>query len=109
MSQTTTCFAALSDALFDDVCTALRSGYGLPEFVVDWHDSWQYGSASTDDIWFNVTRADNNSVVETWMERCPSGVNWQIIAKFDTEPADLVSILNTCLGVVPQRYQTNAN
>lgn len=109
MARTTTYFAAHSDAPFDDVCTALRLRFGLPYFVVDWHDSWQYGSASTDDIWFNVTRADNNTVIETWTDNCPSGVNWQVIAKFETEPSDLAAILGTCLGSKPQRYQTNTD
>ncbi|EGF27110.1 hypothetical protein [Rhodopirellula baltica] len=107
MAETTTYFAAHSAASFDDVCTALRLRYGLPEFVVDWHDSWQYGSASTDDLWLNVTRAENNSAIETWMDQCPAGVNWQIIARFETEPADLVALLAVSLGSEPQRFQTN--
>ena len=109
MAQTTTYFAAVSNASFTSVCAALRSRFGLPEFVDDWHDSWQYGAAGSDDIWFNVTRAEDHSTVETWMERCPSGVNWQIIAKFETEPTDLVSVLAACLGSEPQRYQTNTD
>ena len=109
MAETTTYFAALSDVTFGSVCDALRARFDLPDFVDDWHDSWQYGSAGTDDIWFNVTRAEDDSTIETWMERCPSGVNWQIIAKFETEPTDLVAVLATCLGSEPQRYQTNNN
>lgn len=109
MAKTTTYFAALSDVTFGTVCHALRARFDLPDFVDDWHNSWQYGSAGTDDIWFNVTRADDDSTIETWMERCPSGVNWQIIAKFETEPTDLVAVLAKCLGSEPQRYQTNNN
>ena len=109
MAETTAYFAALSDVTFGTVCDALRARFDLPDFVNDWHDSWQYGSAGTDDIWFNVTRAEDSSTIETWMERCPAGVNWQIIAKFEIEPTDLVTVLATCLGSEPQRYQTNTN
>ena len=109
MARTTTYFAANSDSSFDAVCAALRSHYDLPEFVIDWHDSWQYGSAGTDEIWFNITKAEDTSTIETWMKRCPSGVNFQVIAKFKTEPADLVSILGACLGSKPHRYQSNTN
>ena len=40
------------------------------------------------------------------MDGCPVGVNFQIIADFDTEPDDLVAVLQSALGAEPVRYFT---
>ena len=105
--KTTAYFATNSESSFDDVCTSLRASFNLPEFKTDRHDSWLHGSAGTNAIWFNVTRADDSSTVETWMESCPPGVNFQIIAKFETEPDDLTSALANALESELFLYQSN--
>ena len=106
MARTTTYFAAHSDAKLDAVCAALQSHYSLPAFVDDWHDTWQYAFAKSPAIGVNVTKSEGTHTIETWMDGCPSGVNFQIIADFEVEPDDLVTMLDSALGATPVRYST---
>ena len=106
MARTTTYFAANSGASLESVCQTLRTRYGLPAFAADWHDSWQYAFSKTSAIGFNVSKADDNSTIQTWMDDCPNGVNFQIIADYHAEPDDLDDVLNSALGVMPARYCT---
>ena len=106
MAQTKTFFAAYSDASFEFVCAALRRHFNLPEFTVEFHDTWQHSCAGTEQITINVTRAADSSTIETWMDQCPPGVNWQIIAEYQSEPTELKEILAFCLAAEPLRYHT---
>ena len=106
MARTTVYFAAHSDVGLDVVCSTIQSRFSLPDFESDWHDTWQYAFSKTSDIGFNVTKAEENDTIETWMDGCPSGVNFQIIVDFEVEPDDLADTLQSALGVVPVRYLT---
>lgn len=104
MARITTYFAASSDASLESVCNALQARLSLPDFYFDCHDSWRYASANSSAIAINVTRASDSHTIETWMPDCPKGVNFQIIAEFDSEPDGLDAHLRESLGTKAVRY-----
>jgi hypothetical protein len=106
LTRKTTYFAAFSDTNLESVCSGLQSRFALPHFEFDSHDSWRYAIARTPAIGFNVTRADDARTIENWMGDCPTGVNFQIIADYDVEPIDLVTVLRNLLKANPIRYYT---
>tara|TARA_R110002072_G_C7567464_1_gene500793 strand:+ start:117 stop:446 length:330 start_codon:yes stop_codon:yes gene_type:complete len=104
MPRITTYFAANSGASLESVCNALQSRLLLPDFHFDCHDSWRYASSQSKAIALNVTRASDSHTIETWMPACPTGVNFQIVAEFDSEPDGLADNLRDSLGADVIRY-----
>jgi hypothetical protein len=86
------------------VCEALQSVFGLPPFVFDSHDNWRYAWSETEGLRLNVTQADDDRTVETWMPRCPRGVNYQVLLSAAREPPDFAARLAGILGSEVVRY-----
>ena len=97
-------YAARSGARLDTVCEALRGTFGLPPFVCDRHDTWRDAWSEGEGLRLNVTQADDARTVETWMPRCPPGVNYQVILSAAREPPDFTGRLAEILRSEVVRY-----
>ena len=96
-------YAARSDAELAVVCQALRTRFNLPPFEFDAHDTWRYAWSESAAMRLNVTVADDNRTIETWMPSCPTGVNYQVILSAVASPYGFAFRLAEVLGsaVVP--------
>ena len=97
-------YAARSGASLDTVCEALRGTFGLPPFVCDSHDNWRYAWSEGEGLRLNVTKADDDCTVETWLPGCPRGVNYQVILSAASEPPDFAVRLAKILRSEVVRY-----
>jgi len=102
--QLNTFFAAKSDAELEGVCIALQDSFELPPFEFDSHDTWRYAWSENAAMRLNVTQAEDDRTVETWMAGCPSGVNYQVILTAGSEPPGFASRLCDVLGSEVVRY-----
>jgi hypothetical protein len=52
----------------------------------------------------NVTQAEDDRTVETWMPDCPGGANYQVILSAESEPPGFALRLTEVLGCEVVRY-----
>ncbi len=90
-------FACYSDAPLERVTAVLQIENWTPPFIFDQHENWEYAWAKTDEFEINITKSDDNTTIETWMNSCPSGVNYQIIITALSVPEGLVDFLESIL------------
>jgi hypothetical protein len=101
-------YASRSKVPLKNVCDALRTALTLPPFTFDCRDNWRYGRSETAEVGVNITRAEDFHTIETWMEGCPAGVNYQIILSAAGEPEGFASLLAGILESEVTRYAGRA-
>jgi hypothetical protein len=90
--------------MLESVCEVLSAAFDLPPFEFDTHDTWRYAWSESQDLHLNVTKARGYRTIETWMQGCPSGVNYQVILTAESEPPEFASRLAEALGCETVRY-----
>lgn len=88
----------------ETVCEVLQTSFDLPPFEYDCHDNWRYAYAGNDFLHVNVTKADDNSTIETWIDNCPKGANFQICLTSASEPPQFLLQLKNAMNCEVVRY-----
>jgi hypothetical protein len=66
--------------------------YGLPDFLSDYEDSWEYARSNGTTFAVNVTKTEGLDTIATWMEEAPTKANYQIIV-FGDPPTNFEGFL----------------
>jgi hypothetical protein len=98
LQATNVYYAARSSVALADVCASLAETFELPAFNFDTEDNWCYGWSERPGLKFNVTKADDYRTIQTWIDGCPSGMNYQVIVTVSAAQPTLPQRLSSILG-----------